>query len=61
MALGSCGWFGREKDGREETEREEETIEKKLKEREAWKVDTSVKTTSLFFKFLLYIHYSLYR
>ena len=49
MALGSCGWFGREKDGREETEREEETIEKKLKEREAWKVDTSVKTTSFFF------------
>ena len=35
MALGSCGWFGREKDWREETEREEETIEKKLKEREA--------------------------
>ena len=26
MALGSCGWFGREKVGKEEIEREEETI-----------------------------------
>ena len=39
-----------------ETEREEETIEKNLKQRVAWKVETERETNILFFLVYTYVH-----